>query len=77
MKYAVNYIQNRFKEDEEERIYKIYITESIRLKAENKCISARYTDLINFNREPEKSAEEVKQNILEEFRRLGGENNGN
>ena len=77
MRYAVETVKNAHREYQELLTYRIYITESIRLKAENKCITAKYTDLINWNREPEKSAEEVKRNILEEFRRLGGENNGN
>lgn len=79
MKYAVEYIINRFREDEEERIYKVYVTESIRLRNENKCITAKFTDLIDFdNFRNEKSAEEVKHDILEEFKRLsGGEQNGN
>ena len=78
MKYAVEYVINRFREDEEERTFKVYITESIRLRNENKCITARYTDLIDFdNFRNEKSAEEVKHDILEEFRRLGGEKNSN
>ena len=53
----------RVKTEAQERGYKVYITDSIYYRAENKRIGIRWEDTLK-PRQPEKSAEEILDDTL-------------
>lgn len=53
MKCFVRYCISRLRREAEERSFKVYVTESIRLQGEGKHISSKWLDIV----QPKKSAD--------------------
>lgn len=80
--FGIDYIYQVAEQYEIEMSYKAYVTDCLKIIAENTAkyaggntIGIRFYDIINPQPdEPTKSAEEVKNDILMEFQKIGGEN---
>lgn len=64
--YVIEHCISSFKKYNEEKTYRIYVTDLLRHLSGNNSI-VRYYDLITPNTEPQKSAKEVKDKIRGKF----------
>lgn len=76
-RYVVEHCVSAFNRIQEEKAYRIYVTDCLRAlgyKMGTIEKAPRYADAImNKTQGPEKTSEEIKQNIFEKLRRMGGE----
>lgn len=81
--YIAQHIAQQHRKEQEHKAYQVYITDALKIIAENtanfaggKSMSMRYYDLIKKD-EPEtaESAEEIKQRMIEKINKIGGMTN--
>ena len=65
--YVIEHCISSFYKYAEEHTYRVYVTDVLRSLNGNQQLP-RYYDIINANKEPAKSAEEVKEKIRGKFR---------
>lgn len=64
--YVIEHCISSFKKYNEEKTYRIYVTDLLRFMSANNEIP-RYYDLIKVDNEPQKNATEVKEKIRGKF----------
>lgn len=75
--YISQYVLMRYRREEEQFAYQVWITESIRLQPEGKRLGVSFREIIRPEPEkPVKTPEEIKAGIRAEFARLGGAQDG-
>lgn len=75
--YIAQFIAMKRAERDEALTYQMYVCESLRLSGENKRLTVKFGDIIEpKKRQPEKTAEQAEAEILAEFKRLGGVQDG-
>lgn len=74
MKFIAKYVIFKWQEREEEKLYRIYVTDCLKTLTDNTAkssggsyIKARYFDLINPPPEDERTPEEVKNYMLKKI----------
>ena len=59
-----------FKVKQEEKAYRIYVTDSLKAISEGKHLVGRYADIILPQKEETRDAEEIKSDILNKLKEL-------
>lgn len=73
----MRYVVSRLNEKNREMAYRIYVTDSLFLRAQNKAFSERWYSIINDEHEhDERTGEQVISDMKEKLKQMGGENNG-
>ena len=60
MKYAIS----RFKKEQEDMAYAIYVTDTLYYNSHNKCLNNRFFDLIDDKPVKEEKAEDIVANVM-------------
>lgn len=82
MEYIFDCITSGLKKQAEEKTYRIYLTDALRVISENtatlskgKYIPIRYCDMVyNTHNEQQRSSEDIISSVKENLRRMRGEN---
>lgn len=70
----MQYIINRFKKEQDEKTYRIYITEALKAIGEGKCMSISYRELIETPvNEPQRTSDDIISSICADLDKLGEE----
>lgn len=73
----MRYVVARLKQVNREMAYRIYLTDSLHLYAQNKYLPERWCDLINNKVErDDRTADEVISDLKQKLKHIGGEDNG-
>lgn len=71
----MRYVVSRLNEKNREMAYRIYLTDSLHLYAQNKYLPERWCDLINNKVErDDRTADEVISDLKSKLKNMGGEN---
>lgn len=71
LKHIINYVKGKIEEKQEEKIYRVYVTDMLKALT---GASVRYYDLIsNEDKKVQKTSEQIKSEIFDVFKKLGGE----
>ena len=68
--YVVEHCISAFKNQEEEQIYKIYVTDTLKAISEGKHLTDRYYDYIKPKKWETRSADEIKVSILNKLKEM-------
>ena len=75
--YVIEHYIAYFQKEQQEKMYKIYITDSLKMIAENTAkahggsyLNSRFIDIIEPGKEETRTAEEVIDDLKEKLRRL-------
>lgn len=60
----MRYVKARLEKEQRDEAYRIFVCDSLQLMPQNKYISKRYSDLINKDKEPQKSGDEIVLDIM-------------
>ena len=73
----MRYVNARLEEERREEAYRIYVTKSLQLIPQNKCLTKDYEDFINPKKIDNRSGEEIATDIIKRanlhFRGLNNE----
>lgn len=80
--YLLQYIEQRIEEENRQKQYQYYVTDSLRLISENtahfgqgKYMSIRFADMIEKRAdEPQRTSEEIKQSVFDTLKSIRKEN---
>ena len=64
----MRYFASRIKREAEERIYRIYVTDSLYMQGRNQMPKQRYIELLNPKKEDIRTAEEIADDV---FNKIG------
>lgn len=60
----MRYFVSRFKKDNEERIYRIYMTDSLYYQGRNMTTASRYIDLIKPQKVDNRTGDEIANDVI-------------
>ena len=60
----VGYMKAMHLYEQKEMAYRVYVTESLRLMPQQKCLSKPFADIINPSRESEADADEIISDVI-------------
>lgn len=71
LKYIMVFVADKIKEKQEEKTYRIYVTDALKALT---GATVRYYDLIDdYEPKPKKTSEQIKAEIFDVFKKIGGE----
>ena len=68
--YVVEHCISAFKILQEEKVFKIYVTDALKAMGEGKRLADRYADIIIPKKEDTRDPEEIKASIMDKLHRI-------
>ena len=60
----MRYLLSRVKQDRAERIYRIYVADSLYYSGQGKTLTQRYTDLLKPKKKDNRTAEQIANDVI-------------